>query len=322
MASTLAMEEQQLELANRFKYKEGCWFDWLVDEQQCEEKGCDLNEWQRKELANSLASHYKLQQDQKSSCGSEHCADFRRPHSKSSSKGPRVVWCHEHCHKAHNDTRRRDLWRLCHEHGSSMVCVKKAAKLSLSPTSASQASCILITDWREAKPCMDIESIQAGKALLKMIVHCETEQTFCKASKWAATLHLAGVPVYVARSFDEVVEHLLDSLQVPSERSSLPTTPSTLSIESAATPTTACSTDSEFHFSEASDNSAVSAVEIQHQVAYELSTSAMEQAWHFQQVQCSAPYPVMHVLGPVFSVYSTQQLSQALEEAMPECYND
>mmetsp|Transcript_39861 Transcript_39861/g.70103 ORF Transcript_39861/g.70103 Transcript_39861/m.70103 type:complete len:330 (-) Transcript_39861:25-1014(-) len=327
LATSEAMSEQQFDLAERFKYKEGCWFDWLVDERHCAEQGCDLTEWQLKEVCDALDASFTPEHREKAGA----FADVCKPNGRLALKGPRVVWCHEHCHKAHNDARRRDLWRLCHEHGSSIVCVKKAAKLAASSVSSTQAGCILITDWREAKPCMDIDFTQKGSKLLLMIVFCENEQVFSKASKWAANLPLTDVRICPARSFDEVAELLVDSLQRPGAHPSEPRLPATRTGKpsASATPSTQSCADSEYQFTEVSaETCSVSGVEIQRQAAFEFSASAAEFSPSASEHSVWAPaadvaqHSVMHVLGPVFSTYSTQQLSQALEEAMPDYYYD
>jgi len=234
----------------------------------------------------------------------------RRKQEPRASKGQRVVWCHEHCHKSHNDARRKELWRLCRENGASLVCHKKAAKFEAWLGNTAQPNYILVTDWREAKPCMDIDIIKDRSMFTEMIVYCETEQIFKKASEWVSSLPVEAGRVYVASSIRDLDELLLILLNRQSEEQ----------VHTPATPSTSSDIDSDYLETD-------SGTEGNDEPEFQIPIAAPSVQFIPVCVPVVVPVapavsPVYQVLGPMLSSYSPAQLSHALEQAMPDCYMD
>jgi len=125
----------------------------------------------------------------------------------------RLAWCHEHCHKVCNDDRRRSLWHISRRCGASLVCLKKAARFAMWLTSASRPRYVLLTDWREAKPCMSF--IPNHTTPTVTVVHADCDQTFRKASEWVKQLPPEFGPAVVVRDLEEVNEDFLQSYMGP-----------------------------------------------------------------------------------------------------------
>lgn len=231
-------------------------------------------------------------------------------HKKGSrgAQGQRVVWCHEHCHKSHNDVRRKELWRLCRDHGASLVCHKKAAKFETWLGNTLQQNYILVTDWREAKPCMDIGIMKEKAMFTEMIVYCENEQTFKKATDWASSLPFEASRVYVASSVFDLDKLLLELLSKQSEEQS-PT---------LATPTTTSDIGSDHGTDVETD------VSDQTEFGVPMVAATVQFFPVCVPVIPVAPAvnPVFQILGPVLTSYTAQQLNEALEQASPDCYMD
>lgn len=157
----------------------------------------------------------------------------------------------------------------------------------------------------------------------EMIVYCETEQTFKKASEWVSSLPLEAGQVYVTSNTCDLDKLLLMLLSRKSEEPvHTPTTPTTTSeIDSDR-----LETDTE---SESNDNlnfqipMATGSDECEVQIP--MATAAVQFIPVCVPVVVSiapAVNPVLEVLGPMLSSYSAQELNHALEQAMPDCYVD
>jgi hypothetical protein len=200
------------------------------------------------------------------------------------------------------------------------VCHKKAAKFEAWLSSAVQPNYILVADWREAKPCIEVTS--KGFKFSQMIVYCETDSTFRKASEWACQLPFEAGLVHVVNSMDAAETHLLELLAKQSKgESETCSTASTVSdCESELPPNgmdIAPADRSEEELVQPAEGVPLAST-VEHMWVPYMSVIAVPVV----QVVAPAVNPVMDVLRPVFSSYTAQDLSQALAEAMPECYTD
>jgi len=333
-------EPQEDDMCNRFKSQKGAWFDWSMDEEEHKPGDCDVKKkddssinwadpraWEKARTTGS-SKPGEIKAPVQSASRQEHeespnvpdvsaavarTSEKSRKRSKQSAKTQRVVWCHEHCHKSHNDVWRQTLWRTCREHEASLVCHKKAAKFEAWLSCAKQPDYILVTDWREAKPCMEV--ILKGFRYAEMIVYCDTENMFRKASEWARSLPPEAGPVYVVNGMEGVDAHLMASLAKESK------------AEAEVCPTPSTTSECDGMQTDTTDQSEDEGLQSPPGV---LLASKVDQMWvpcvpvivPVIQVAAPALNPVVDVLRPVFSSYSAQDLSQALADAMPECYTD
>jgi len=101
--------------------------------------------------------------------------------------GPwRMIWCHERCHKAENEARRVRMESTVRHHSGTLISFKKARQVGRWASRASRPPFVLVTDWREAQPCViELQSREADSHPALMVVLCEGPQQLKKASAWA-----------------------------------------------------------------------------------------------------------------------------------------
>mmetsp|Transcript_90641 Transcript_90641/g.255548 ORF Transcript_90641/g.255548 Transcript_90641/m.255548 type:complete len:295 (-) Transcript_90641:55-939(-) len=76
-----------------------------------------------------------------------------------------LIWCHERCHKLDRASVREELWRMASAAGGRLCCMKKGQKYADWAKSSGLAQGtphVLLTDWREAKPCLEKMACMAG----------------------------------------------------------------------------------------------------------------------------------------------------------------
>jgi len=126
----------------------------------------------------------------------------------------KVVWCYEHCHKKECSSQRRALAVASEKHGASLVCLKKAAKLGDWSAKQCRALYVLVTDWRELKPCLDIfKQEDSTNHPSFTVVVCANPRSFEKASQWArrispCRLHLCKGVEPVEKFIAALAQHL------------------------------------------------------------------------------------------------------------------
>lgn len=343
MQSTLIQDKQQSQVNTRFQHEKGAWFQWLAEEQQERTNGdafmtcADPRACQVSTSATQMLNQIPMQKVPTQNSGDQHvslhagASELKEVCLKGAqhvdqglnASEQQVVWCHEHCHKGHNAARKKMLSSLCCDYGVALVCHKKAAKVEAWLNETVKPNYILLTDWREAKPCMKIDILREKALFTDMIVYCETEQTFRKASEWARSLTLEVGNVHVVRTTSDLDALLAKVLSKQSQQQKpAPMTPSTVSDVGSDHQET--------------DTEAECSNESPPQV---LLTTSMVRFWPMcspivvsapvlnpicSPIVASAPVvnPVSQVLGPLLSCYSAQQLTQVLQQAMPECYTD
>lgn len=120
-----------------------------------------------------------------------------------SRKSWRVVWCHERCHKPDNEGRREELDEVTGTAGASLVCLKKASKYGDWLRRGQRPAYILLTDWREVKPCLGIASQAAlSNQPTFTVVLCEEQCQFHRAQAWAEALPRRADPVHVCKDLN------------------------------------------------------------------------------------------------------------------------
>jgi len=111
-----------------------------------------------------------------------------------------LVWCHERCHKPENMELRKSINAAAKEVDAALVCMRKANKFELWLDRAEHAPFALLTDWREAKPCIQTLSLQPpSNRPACTVLLCTMERQFERASSWAQALPPRADPVIVCR---------------------------------------------------------------------------------------------------------------------------
>jgi len=142
-------------------------------------------------------------------------ADEKAPESAAKKGWWRLVWCHERCHKADSDAQRQMLARHAEALGGSLITLKKASKFQIWLRRHERPPYILLTDWREVKPCRDYLAEMPKRSLPALtVVHCEVQCHFDRASEWATSLDPSSGQgeVHVCQRYD-LADLFFNSLQ-------------------------------------------------------------------------------------------------------------
>jgi len=119
------------------------------------------------------------------------------PHANFSSKKLsslrwHAVWCHERCHKTDAATLRAQLQLVISRYNGELICQKTAGKFKLwldqerdegGKGTTEESFYILLSDWRQLKPCMDILQ-EGGEQPAAVILLCEQAKGVAKAQLW------------------------------------------------------------------------------------------------------------------------------------------
>lgn len=128
----------------------------------------------------------------------------------------RLVWCHERCLKQECDVRRQAVSMAAREAGALLICMKKASKFAAWLASKHRPPLVLLTDWREAKPCLQAASeqpLQNQPAIT--LVLCDVPSQFERAQAWARSGPAGSEKVRVIRDVGlpgELLAELLPEL--------------------------------------------------------------------------------------------------------------
>lgn len=124
-----------------------------------------------------------------------------------------LLWCSKRCFKQDQSQRMANLQIMVADAGGKLVCKRKAQQLTQRRPSfrwrSSSSPLVLVTDWREAKPCLQSLMVEANanKWPSLMIVACDDQVLNRRASLWQQTLGDIGIEVVVCL-FDELEEML------------------------------------------------------------------------------------------------------------------
>eukprot|EP00427_Karlodinium_veneficum_P015927 CAMPEP_0169125758 /NCGR_PEP_ID=MMETSP1015-20121227/35068_1 /TAXON_ID=342587 /ORGANISM="Karlodinium micrum, Strain CCMP2283" /LENGTH=228 /DNA_ID=CAMNT_0009189341 /DNA_START=43 /DNA_END=729 /DNA_ORIENTATION=+ len=101
-----------------------------------------------------------------------------------------LVWCSENCYRSQTEELRKLLVAIAQKYDTELVCLKKVDRYIawLSSPSSFQRHYTLLTDWREAKPCVQAFTEGAAAVPVAMFVYCDNALTFRRASAWARKL--------------------------------------------------------------------------------------------------------------------------------------
>jgi len=103
-----------------------------------------------------------------------------------------LLWCCKYCHKDEAHSHRAKINAIIEKVGGRLVCLKKAARLQQRRTNHNKLS-VLLTDWREAKPCMENLLLSQAEHPHLTVVYTASDKQFKVASLWASTLQFQGM---------------------------------------------------------------------------------------------------------------------------------
>jgi len=111
----------------------------------------------------------------------------------------RLVWCFGGCWKDENAQRRLELDSFASQVGCSMVCFKKAnSSFGRWVQGMPSPLFTVVTDWREAKPCIQTVQMHGQERhLVMMIIVCDTARQVGRAQFFADSLPPEMGPVRV-----------------------------------------------------------------------------------------------------------------------------
>lgn len=111
-----------------------------------------------------------------------------------------LVWCYERCHKEETAEKRAMLAQAAREAGAFLVCVKKAPQLAAWLKKTRCPPFVLLTDWREVKPCLQAAAEDSGCGVPAFtIIVCQEQHTYERARNWVRRLPSGAGRVYVLR---------------------------------------------------------------------------------------------------------------------------
>jgi len=96
-----------------------------------------------------------------------------------------MIWCHERCHKPDMEEFRKALQEAIEGVGGELVCLKKASVFERWLHRMQPFPYVMLCDWREAKPCMEVWEQLDNTAPRFTIVCTSNMKQFKVASKWA-----------------------------------------------------------------------------------------------------------------------------------------
>lgn len=145
---------------------------------------------------------------------------WNTPHTAAAAARPRgarderwyAIWCHEKVHKP-RCLACRTLVRECLETSQGhLVCLKKPIKFEeymkreLRYIRRGEKPYVLITDWREAKPCMTTLELFPDSPPELFAIICESKKQASRARDWLDTLSKARTPPMCVIDATELVE--------------------------------------------------------------------------------------------------------------------
>jgi hypothetical protein len=98
-----------------------------------------------------------------------------------------LVWCNERCHKSDADAFRLEITEHVEKAGGELLRFKKALGFEKWLLELPQKPSVLLADWREAKPCLEIVADSVVKPC-SMLVYTINDKQFKMATRWHATL--------------------------------------------------------------------------------------------------------------------------------------
>jgi len=112
-----------------------------------------------------------------------------------------IVWCYERCFKPENDERRVKLTELAQSASATLGMFKKTHKFAAKLAKAQRPPYILLTDWREAKPSLQVAAQEPvhNQPVFSVVACDEEEKVYERAKQWMDELPPRTDPVHVTK---------------------------------------------------------------------------------------------------------------------------
>jgi len=124
----------------------------------------------------------------------------------------RLIWCQEHCHKAGHEAEQARMQSVVRQYGGKFISFKKAKRAGGWMSRAERGPFILVTDWREAQPCIHELHLQAQNRPVALVVVCDVRRQYLRASEWAREIPQALVEEVHVVLRGEIPEDLFGGL--------------------------------------------------------------------------------------------------------------
>ncbi|CAJ1326840.1 unnamed protein product [Effrenium voratum] len=118
-----------------------------------------------------------------------------------------AVWCHERSHKTDASATRAQLQAVIARCGGELVCHKTAVKLRNWLDDNTTGRFLLVSDWRQLKPCLDHFAVTQPLPQA-VILLCETAKICAKAHQWNEGRAATPFPLYIMMLEDDWTSRL------------------------------------------------------------------------------------------------------------------
>lgn len=109
-----------------------------------------------------------------------------------------MIWCHERCYKPERSELRAHLTDVAMSLNAGILCMKKAVKYETWMKRSNSRTHVLITDWREAKPCLQVMQDSGQRERPEtMIILCDLPKSHENAVSWAAKQDVSKCKLHV-----------------------------------------------------------------------------------------------------------------------------
>jgi len=119
----------------------------------------------------------------------------------------KVVWCNARCFKPDSKTQRQSMAMAARDAGGSLFCLRNAGHFEKWLAATKQSDYVLLTGWREVKPCIaTLRDCDVTEQPFKIILQCDSPKELYKARTWVqqySTLRAHHMPdVHVCSSLE------------------------------------------------------------------------------------------------------------------------
>jgi len=95
-----------------------------------------------------------------------------------------LVWCNEHIHKPECEAQRIAVSSAVAQAGARLLCLKKGAQFNTWAAVAPRPPFVLLTNWREAKPCIAAAQQHPWSYPVFTVVICKQHVQYIRARAW------------------------------------------------------------------------------------------------------------------------------------------
>mmetsp|Transcript_28674 Transcript_28674/g.66113 ORF Transcript_28674/g.66113 Transcript_28674/m.66113 type:complete len:262 (-) Transcript_28674:97-882(-) len=118
-----------------------------------------------------------------------------------------LVWCYEHNQASENQAERLQIETVAASAAAGVVMFRKASQFAKWLETPSPLPYVLVTDWREAQPCVRALCDKTGQGSenlpLQIVVFCKGQRQIMRATNWAKILR------------PDLVVHICDRSNIP-----------------------------------------------------------------------------------------------------------